>query len=226
MPESSSTVSSRYGPAEGETYFSYQAQGAETAARIAVGRFQPHISAADRVVDFGCGTGWLLNVLVAGEKLGIEPNPSAREIASSLGIATVATPAEVGDAHADVVISNHALEHSLSPYHELCALHRILRPGGRLVLGLPIDDRRGQRGAPKIDPDHHLYSWTPLLISNLLTEAGFRVDEARAFTYLQPYYNHLLFGRIPRPAFDVLARGFGAWKRYRQLLVVADRPDR
>lgn len=224
MPEPESTVAARYGAGEGAEYLAYQASGAQMEARIAVSRFQPYVSPTATVVDFGCGTGWLLKVLQAGDKLGIEPNPAAREIATSLGIATVASPAAVADGHADVVISNHALEHSLSPYQELCELHRILKPGGRLVLGLPIDDWRAQRRADPSDPNHHLYTWTPLLVTNLLGEAGFRVDEARAFTYLQPYYNHLLFDRIPRPAFDALARAFGALKRYRQLFAVATRP--
>lgn len=223
MTEPQQTVSPRYA-ADGDDYLAYQAGGARMEARIALPRFSPYVYPDASVVDFGCGTGWLLHLLPAQSKLGIEPNPGAREIAASLGVQTVASPSEVADGHADVVISNHALEHSLSPYDELCELLRILRPGGRLVLGLPIDDWRAQRRADRTDPNHHLYTWTPLLLDNLLGEAGFRVDEVRAFTYLQPYYNHLLFDRLPRPAFDALARAFGALKRYHQLFAVATRP--
>lgn len=226
-PESSApaadTVASHYAEG-GEEYFSYQVQGAEVAARIALPRFQPHVRAGDRVVDFGCGTGWLLNVLDAGTKTGIEPNPAARAHASKLGIATVASPAELDDASADVIVSNHALEHSLSPYHELVELRRILRPGGRLVIGLPVDDWRTQRRPDPANPDHHLFTWTPQLISNLLQAAEFAVDDATAFTYLQPYYNEVLFPRLSRRTFDRLARAFGTVMRYRQLLAVAHRP--
>ena len=43
----------------------------------------------------------------------------------------------------DVVISNHALEHTLSPFDELVELRRVLRSGRRLeVLWLPLDDWR------------------------------------------------------------------------------------
>lgn len=222
-PSDGDTVASHYSE-HGEEYFSYQVRGAEVAARIAVTRFQPHVRPTDDVVDFGCGTGWLLNVLQAGTKTGIEPNPAARRHASELGIAAVASPSELGDATADVVVSNHALEHSLSPYQELQQLHRILRPGGRIVIGLPIDDWRTQRRADPANPDHHLFTWTPQLITNLLQEAGFAVDSAHAFTYLQPYYNETLFPRLPRRTFDAIARAFGTVKRYRQLLAVAHRP--
>ncbi len=64
----------------------------------------------------------------------------------------------------------------------------------------------------------------PLLISNLLTEAGYEVQEARVFTYLQPYYNEWLFPRLPRPVFDVLAKIFWRIMRYHQIMVVAERP--
>ena len=223
MPDPGSTVSEQYTAEAGEEYFAYQLSGAETAARIAAPRFQPHIRPTDVVVDFGCGTGWLLHVLEAGDKLGIEPNPAARRVAESIGIATVPSPAEIADAHADVVVSNHALEHSLNPLAELRELHRILKPGGTLVMGLPIDDWRTQRRPDAANPDHHLFTWTPQLFSNLLEEAGFRPREVRAFTYLQPYHNDKLFPRLPRPVFDAISRVFGTVMRYRQLLAVADR---
>jgi SAM-dependent methyltransferase len=224
-PPAATTVSAQYDE-HGADYFSYQVAGAQTAARISITRFAPYIGSGDRLVDFGCGTGWLLKLANAGEKLGIEPNPVARQHASELGINTVAGPAEVEDGWADVVISNHALEHSLSPFAELQELFRIVRPGGRLVLCLPLDDwrQKAQRKVDGRDPNHHLFTWTPLLLTNLLQEVGFDVRSARAFTYLQPYYNEWLFPRLPRPAFDALARVFGSVMRYRQVFAVADRP--
>lgn len=224
-PSGPTTVAGRYA-VDGAEYFSYQVRAAQAENRIAVTRFAPYVKPTDNVADFGCGTGWLLKMLEAGDKVGIEPSPDARAHAQTIGIRAVPSATELSDGWADVVISNHALEHSLSPYDELVKLRRILRPGGKLVFGLPVDDWRNkvQRAPDPDEPNHHLFTWTPLLISNLLTEAGYVVHEARVFTYLQPYYNEWLFPRLPRPVFDVLAKLFGRLMRYHQIMVVAERP--
>jgi SAM-dependent methyltransferase len=125
---------------------------------------------------------------------------------------------------ADVVISNHALEHTLAPLAELRELRRILKPGGRLVLWLPVDDWRSQR-RPGEDVNHHLYTWTPLLLRNLLDEAGFEVRECRVVTHAWPRFHEFLFSRLPRPAFDVLARLWAVLRRRRQVMALAERPS-
>lgn len=66
-----------------------------------------------------------------------------------------------------------------------------------------------------------MFTWTPVLLSNLLDEAGFDVVSIRAFTYLQPYYNEWLFPRVPRRVFDAMAYVFGRFMRYHQLYAVA-----
>lgn len=220
----SSTVAARYRGDLGEDYFSYQETDAETAARVAAPRFAPYLNADTMLVDYGCGTGWLLRVLDAGTKIGVEPNPAARERAGALGISTVPSAEALDDASADVVVTHHALEHSLAPFDDIRAIYRVLRPGGRFVAVLPVDDWRTQRRYDSANPDHHLYTWTPQLFTNLLKNAGFAVDECRVVTYLQPYYNGWLLPRLPRRAFDALAWAFGSAKRYRQLVAVAEKP--
>jgi SAM-dependent methyltransferase len=122
-----------------------------------------------------------------------------------------------------VVISNHALEHVLDPLAELRLLYGVLKPGGRVVLRLPLDDWRAQRD-PADDGNHHLYAWTPRLIANLLREAGFQVERSEVLTYAWPPRSEKLVDRLPRALFDLLARVTAIALRRRQLLVVARRP--
>jgi SAM-dependent methyltransferase len=207
----------------GQEYFHWQGSNADLEAAIESSKFAPHVSATDTVVDFGCGAGALLATLQIGERIGVEPNPPAREAGEARGVRVVASTRELEDAIADVVISNHALEHTLAPLDELRELRRVLKPGGRLVLWLPIDDWRAQR-RPGEDVNHHLYTWTPLLLRNLLDEAGFEVRECRVVTHAWPRGYRVLFRRLPRPAFDALARAWAVLRRRRQVMALAERP--
>jgi SAM-dependent methyltransferase len=207
----------------GHTYFGWQDEQAKVGARIDLFKFEEHVGPSDTVVDFGCGGGHLLELLPGAERIGVEPNAAAREAAERRGLRVAASTGELGDSSADVVISNHALEHAVAPFHELRELHRVLRRGGRLVLWLPIDDWRRQREPRADEPNHHLYTWTPQLIANLLDEAGFEVRECRVVAHAWPRHYELLFRRLPRPAFDLLARAWARLALRRQVMALAVR---
>jgi SAM-dependent methyltransferase len=206
----------------GSEYFAWQVEGARLSAEIDLAKFDRHVTSNDVIVDFGCGAAYLLELLPARQRLGIEPNEAAREAARARGLEVVASTADVGDGYADVVISNHALEHTLSPWQELHGIRRILKPGGRLVLWLPLDDWRTQR-RPRHDINHHLYTWTPLLLSNLLEEADFEVREVRVVTNAWPMFRGPLFRRLPRWGFDAIAHGWALATRHRQVMALAVR---
>jgi SAM-dependent methyltransferase len=220
MAEYPDSVASPYRGHRGAAYFAYQAR---TASREATAldefKYAPFVSPTDAVVDFGCGIGALLERLDAADKTGVEVSDVARRAARARGLRVVASTGELADASADVVISNHALEHVLSPLEELRELRRVLRTAGKLVVWLPIDDWRTQR-RPRADPNHHLYTWTPLLLSNLLEEAGFEVRECRVVTHAWPPFTSAL-ARFPRPIFDVIAGIWAFLRRRRQLMAVA-----
>jgi SAM-dependent methyltransferase len=215
----SARVGSHYRGAAAADYLAYQRDIGALGAELNRWKFEPHIRPQDALVDFGCGTGGLLERLDAASKAGVEVSEPARLEAQGRGLTVVAAAAELAAASADVVISNHALEHTLAPLDELRELRRVLRPTGKLVLWLPLDDWRTQR-RPRPDPNHHLYTWTPLLLSNLLEEAGFDVAETRVVTHAWPPATRVL-ARLPRPLFDLLARAWSVLRRRRQLMAVA-----
>ena len=74
---------------------------------------------------------------------------------------------------------------TLAPLDELRELRRLLKPGGRPVLWVPLD-RASQRASPDpADVNHHLYTWTPLLLGNLLTEADYAVREVAVASHMR-----------------------------------------
>jgi len=77
--------------------------------------FIEYISSDSKVLDFGCGGGFLLKNLTCRKKVGVEVNPSAKETAGKNGLEVFGSVAEVPDNYVDIIISHHALEHTLQP---------------------------------------------------------------------------------------------------------------
>jgi SAM-dependent methyltransferase len=216
---------SRYVGEEGERYFAWQRASSTGAGPVEARKFSEHVPPTARVLDFGCGQGELLLALPCAERIGVEPNPAARAVCASRGLAVAESLAEIPDASVDVVISNHALEHVPHPLRSLQELRRVLAPGGRVVLCLPFDDWRRQRRYDPKDINLHLYTWSPLLIGNLLAQAGFSVSRTWMLTHAWPPGWRALDRRLPRAAFDLVCRLYSVLRRQRQVMALAAKPE-
>jgi SAM-dependent methyltransferase len=217
-------VGDAYIDREADTYWDYQRRIGEIGGELNLWKFASHLRPGDRVLDFGCGGGFLLERLPAASKVGVEPLDSARERARSIGLEVVAHASELPGSSVDVVVSNHALEHVLEPVAELRGLLRVLRPGGKIVLVVPINDWRSERAPNPADPNHHLYTWTPVLIANLFTVAGFERIDARVVAHAWTFGFQKLEKRLPRSLYKLAARLFATMKRRREVHAVAYRP--
>lgn len=213
-------VGQHYTGERGAVYFEWQRRSGTIGAALNAEKFSAFIQPDQTIVDFGCGAGYMLDALVAARKIGVEPNEHARSEASARGLEVVSSAADLDTAAADVIVSNHALEHATRPLDELVELRRALRPHGRFVLWVPIDDWRVQKRPLLHDTNHHLYTWTPLLLHNLLTEAGYAVQSVRVVTHAWPPKTPLLLRFLPRPVWDRLAWLSAVIRRSRQIEAV------
>lgn len=207
----------------GERYFAWQNRAGIDQGRIEARKFAAFVAGSNTVVDFGCGSGAMLASLVCARRIGVEVNPSARAEAERHGIEVYGSAIDVPAGVADVVVSNHALEHVPSPLETLEQLRSVLEAGGRLVLCLPIDDWRTQKRPAAGDRNHHLYTWTPQLLANLLSEAGFVVESARVLTHAWPPGWATLDRLLPVALFDAVAQATSVMLRRRQVIAVARR---
>lgn len=221
------SVSPKYGDSEhyDAEYFAWQNKNIDLKVRGKIRNFQPYVRETDTVLDFGCAGGSLVGGLRAGRRIGVEINDVARaEAERTHGIEVYRGLAEVADGTVDVVVTNHTLEHLASPYEALLEIRPKLKPGGQLVIVVPIDDWRAQRRWHPGDINRHLFTWTPLNLGNLLDEAGYVVREQRIIrrTVMRGFE---LYARLPRPMFD-FAQWFYSVVRHRQhLLMVAQAKD-
>ncbi len=154
-----------------------------TTAR-AVDSLWPLLEPPARVIDVGCATGELLQaVRERGNPnvLGIEPNAHAANTAHERwGIEVVSCTLEQANlpaGSADTVLMAHTIEHLPSPTTTLREIHRVLKPGGHLVLWLP---NAGSLAADTLgqwwigwDAPRHFYDFTPATLGGLLQKTGF-----------------------------------------------------
>jgi SAM-dependent methyltransferase len=139
------------------------------------------------VLDIGSRDGHLRRYLPAGTRyqgIDIAPQFASEDVV----VHDISAGLPFPDAAFDCAFCIEVLEHVPNPWSTLGEIHRVLRPGGVLVLSVPnpyhvkeliwnllrIPDRQG-----------HVYAWTVQTMSRLAAMNGFRL-EGLGRTYLHP----------------------------------------
>jgi 2-polyprenyl-3-methyl-5-hydroxy-6-metoxy-1,4-benzoquinol methylase len=176
-------ISERYVGSSGENYTTLkQSDPLNRGYEIDFQYFRPYLAREDAVLDFGCGNGGILRLIAkhVARADGLEVNPASAALARESRAKIYSSLDELpASATYDVITSNHVLEHVRDVCGTLERLRQCLKPGGRIVLKLPIDDARTsyQQRWTRNDSDHHLQTWTPRLFANVLLESGFEVRQ-------------------------------------------------
>jgi SAM-dependent methyltransferase len=193
----------------------YQLKARE--AREVLFRNVPHDSS---VFEFGVGLG--KNIALLERKSGYDISAFARAFAQKRGIRVFGDMGEVPDAEFDVVLSSHVLEHLNDPYENLKLLRSKLRPGGTLILVLPVE----HHGLVPFDIDvnQHLYCWNFRTINNLLQRAGYTIKGNR-FRYGAAQYKLRLLGRLNFRLYHLQTRLLGWLFDRRDMIIVAQNPE-
>jgi SAM-dependent methyltransferase len=218
-------LGAKYTGDSGQEYFAIQSTFGQYTGLWSGFIWRQHISREDDVVDFGCGGGYLLASLPARKKVGIEVNPAAVAVARASGIEVHSSISDVSPESFSKVISSHALEHVANPYETLVALRRLLHKAGSLCLLVPLDDwrARDQRRFEPNDINNHLYAWTPKSLGNLLSAAGYSVNEIRVIAHHWPPIGSRLLWRLHPAVFHAAAYCTSVVLHKRQLFAVAGR---
>jgi SAM-dependent methyltransferase len=154
-------------------YFDWQRNVGNFGGIVNVGKFSPYIKTDDAVLEFGCGGGYLLKNLRCKSKIGIEINPTARKNAEEFGLSVFEDSSAVPDDYADIVISNHALEHVDNPVSTLQGLYPKIKSGGKLVFIVPHE--KASEKWHSSDINQHLYTWNQMTLGNLFQRAGYTI---------------------------------------------------
>jgi 2-polyprenyl-3-methyl-5-hydroxy-6-metoxy-1,4-benzoquinol methylase len=163
-----------------------------------------------KVLEVGCGFGDFVSV--AGREAGVnveglEQNMEAIHEAERRGLpvrkATVEEAAAQSPGQYDAVCSFQVLEHVPRPGRFVSACCALLRPGGKLILGLPNADSFLRHQFNLLDmPPHHMSRWPVKVLSELSKTFPVRLLRIQ----LEPLADHHVDGFVDAYC-SFLARG-------------------
>ena len=174
---------------------------------------------AGRVLDVGCGRGFLLDAFrrrgwdVEGTEMSAASSAHARDV---LGIRVHLGLLEglaLPEGSFDAVTLWHVLEHVTTPVSLLSEIRRVLRPGGVLLVSVPNfgspEARMTGPGWFHLDVPRHLVHFTPETLGASLRQAGLEplssswfAPEFDAFSFVQSSLNRV--GLRQNALYDVL----------------------
>jgi 2-polyprenyl-3-methyl-5-hydroxy-6-metoxy-1,4-benzoquinol methylase len=163
-----------------------------------------------RILEVGCGFGDFVSL--AGRELGVraeglEQNTGAIQEAEKRGLpvrkATVEEAAKQSPGEYDAICSFQVMEHVPRPGRFVTACCALLRPGGKLILGLPNADSFLRYQFNLLDlPPHHMSRWPVSVFSKLSRYFPVRLRRVQ----LEPLADHHVEGYVDA-YFSALARG-------------------
>jgi SAM-dependent methyltransferase len=147
----------------------------------------PTFERPGRMLDIGCGAGdFLLEMRARGwEVHGVEMSKRAAEAGRQQGgldiFGGTLRDARFPDGHFDYIRSNHSFEHIDNPREVLKEIRRIIKPGGKLFIGVPniasMPARLFQSYWYNLGPPTHPFGYCPNSLKMFLEQEGFSVEK-------------------------------------------------
>jgi len=145
-----------------------------------------------RIVDMGCGEGILLEKLVQRfpnrQLLGVDVMEENISICRQFNLPVMQNDvyqSSLATESQDVVIFMEVIEHLTQPEKAIAEIHRVLRPGGKLIMVFPNDGffklarlLMFRLKEARYDPGH-VRQWTHGDLKTMLSQMGFDFRHAR-----------------------------------------------
>ena len=154
--------------------------------------------------------------------MGVEVNPTAIDVARKNYVEVYSSSDQVPNDYVNIVISNNSLEHTLHPLKELKTLYKKLVKGGKIIFVVPCESI-SYKYQPN-NQNHHLYSWGPMSLGNLFTEAGFKIIKSEPYIHKWPPHYRKIAQYGGRFVFDLICKVYGRLERsWYQVRIIAEK---
>ncbi len=185
-----------------DDYYAYQDRSMSTrwkellkaALGYRISTKDPRFASPGTMLDLGCGSGWFLAAMRdrGWETYGVEINQAAAKLGQETHGLQIFSgslqEARFPSDFFDYIRSNHSFEHISCPNETLKEICRILKPGGKVLIGVPNVEGLNARlfkqywwylGAPV-----HPFNYSVRTLSEMLAKHGFAIVAA---TYNSDY---------------------------------------
>jgi SAM-dependent methyltransferase len=202
------------------------------------------LGATGRVLDIGCGPGFLLRAFqergwdVQGTEFSENSAAHARDVLKLPVLTGDVTELQLGAASFDAVVMWHVLEHVAEPSQTIAEVARLLRPGGVFLCAVPNFSSAEARFARDkwfhLDVPRHLNHFTVPVLTKLLAGNGFAVRqhsfvalEYDYFSFTQSVLNrlglrhNLLYNMLRGSKAKVIGKDAPAWQKLASVLLAA-----
>ena len=156
-----------------------------------------------RVLDIGCGDGALTHMIAQRgySVIGLDPELAGVRLALQLALTQTRVYSPVltcGSAYAlpfenqavEIIVMADVIEHLERPRHALSEAHRVLKPGGQLIVSTP------QRWPGKTRGRYHFQEFTATELTELLASLFVKVEVTCSESlFWYKLYRHRLAGR-------------------------------
>jgi SAM-dependent methyltransferase len=136
-----------------------------------------------RVLDVGCGAGWLIRDMKRlgyRNVCGIDPYIES-DVRGSDGVVVLKRSLKEMTGEFDVVMLHHSFEHIADQAGALREIRRLLRPAGRVLIRVPIADSFAWKHYGvnwiHLDAPRHLFLHSPMSLRLLAEQCGLHVAD-------------------------------------------------